>query len=113
VFYALCPYNADELADYTRAEIKEYIYENARRPADELFDVDLGGEGGEAGLQPLWGRQFDDPDRINLFVTGGSGRFNAAIGPTLGGPTTKRVELPDNWDALLDRYGGELDREWG
>ncbi|MFT4881973.1 MAG: hypothetical protein ACI9CA_000587 [Natronomonas sp.] len=116
VFYALCPYNADELADYTRAEIREYIHENARRPAEDLFDVglgDLGGETGEDGLRPLWGQQFDDPDRINLFVTGGSGRFNAAIGPTLGGPTTKQVELPDNWDALLDRYSGELDREWG
>lgn len=113
VFYALCPYNAQELADYTKSEITEYLFENARRPADELFDVDPGGDGDRGGLAPLWGRQFDDPDRINLVVIGGSGRFNAAIGPTLGGPTTKRVELPDDWDDLLERYGDELDREWG
>jgi len=113
VFYALCPYNAQELEGYTKAEIKEYIFENARRPVEELFDVDLSSGGDGDGLQPLWGRQFDSPDRINLFVTGGSGRFNAAIGPTLGGPTTKRVELPDNWETLLERYGDGLDREWG
>lgn len=113
VFYALCPYNAQELEGYTKPEIKEYIFENAQRPTEELFDVNLGGGGAHSGLQPLWGRQFDDPDRINLFVTGGSGRFNAVIGPTLGGPTTKRVELPDNWGALLEQYGDELDREWG
>jgi len=114
VFYALCPYNAQELEDYTKAEIKEYIFENARQPPEELFEVDLGGEDGDDGeLQPLREQQFDSPDRINLFVTGGSGRFNAAMGPTLGGPTTKRVELPDNWEALLERYGDGLDREWG
>jgi hypothetical protein len=114
VFYALCPYNAAEIADYTKAEIKEYLFENARRPVEELFEADLGsGDDGDGGLQPRWGRQFDSPDRINLFVTGGSGRFNAVMGPTLGGPTTKRVELPENWDALLDRYGDALDREWG
>ncbi|WP_226483193.1 hypothetical protein [Natrinema amylolyticum] len=113
VFYALCPYNAQELEGYTKAEIKAYIAENARRRADELFSVDLGSADADDGLQPLWGRQFQDPDRINLFVTGGSGRFNAVMGPTLGGPTTKRVELPDDWEALLERYGDELDREWG
>ncbi len=108
VFYAICPYNAQELEGYTKAEIGEFIAENARRPAEELS-----GGGGDGGLEPLWGRQFDDPDRINLFVTGGSGRFNAVIGPTFGGPTTERVELPDDWETLLERYGDELDREWG
>ncbi|SEH18090.1 hypothetical protein SAMN04487967_3616 [Natronorubrum sediminis] len=112
VYYALCPYNAQELEDYTKAEIKEYISENALRRAEEVSGLG-GGSARDDGLQSLWRRQFADPDRIKLFVTGGSGRFNAAMGPTLGGPTTKRVELPDDWEALLERYGDELDREWG
>lgn len=112
VFYALCPYNAGELEAYTKEEIKEYIYENARRPAHEIGSG-LSGPGDGDGLASMWQGQFDDPDRINLFVTGGSGRFNAVMGPTLGGPTTKRVELPDDWESLLDRYGHELDRDWG
>jgi hypothetical protein len=112
VFYALCPYNAQELSEYSKAEIKEYIHENALRPADEVGSG-LGGPSGGGDLESLWGQQFQDPERIKLFVTGGSGRFNAVMGPTLGGPTTKRIELPDNWDELLDRYGSELDREWG
>lgn len=119
VFYGLSPYNAQELEDFTKEEIKAYLFENAQRPAHEFSSsmstfLDSSDEtGAPADLSPLWGRQFDDPDRINLFVTGGSGRFNAVIGPTLGGPTTKRITLPENWDELLARYGSELAHDWG
>jgi hypothetical protein len=112
VFYGLCPYNARELSDYSKAEVREYVYENALRPRHESGTALSGGSAGD-GLSSLWSRQFDDPDRINLFVAGGSGRFNAVMGPTLGGPTTKRIELPGNWEDLLERYGAELDRDWG
>lgn len=112
VFYAISPYNADELAEYSKADLREYIYENAQRPA-EHFDSAIDQSEGIEGLAPLYGRQFDDPDRINLVVVGGTGRFNAVIGPTLGGPTTKRIELPNNWAELRDRYDDELSRDWG
>ncbi|THE65984.1 hypothetical protein D8Y22_04730 [Salinadaptatus halalkaliphilus] len=115
VFYALCPYNAGELADYTKAEIREHIYENSHVP---IHQFDPGVERSEAdsdsdGLPPFQRRQFDDPDRINLFVTGGSGRWDAIMGPTLGGPTTKAISLPDNWEDLLETYSPHLEREWG
>lgn len=112
VFYAISPYNADELSSFSRAELREYIYENAIRPASE-FDSAIDQSSGDESLSQLHHRQFDDPDRINIVVVGGSGRFNAVIGPTLGGPTTKPIELPDNWDTLCERHGGELSRDWG
>jgi hypothetical protein len=112
VFYGLSPYNAQELERYTKSEIKEYIYENAQRRAHELGSA-LSGPDDDDGLTSLWKRQFDDPDRIKLFVSGGSGRFNAVMGPTFGGPTTKRIELPENWESLLERYSSDLDRDWG
>lgn len=112
MFYALCPYNAQELEEFSKEEIKEYLYENSRRPTHELKKVASAPREDMEGLEPLWGQQFDDPERINLIVTGGSGRFNAIIGPTLGGPTTKQIELPDNWKNLVDRYSSNLNREW-
>ncbi|MFC6719842.1 hypothetical protein ACFQGT_18670 [Natrialbaceae archaeon GCM10025810] len=112
VFYGLCPYNAAELEEYSKSEITSYIYENARNPAHES-GLGIGDDPDEETLSPISVRQFDDPDRINLFVAGGSGRFNAIIGPTMGGPTTKRISLPDNWEALVERYGSELNRDWG
>lgn len=113
VFYALCPYNAAELAEYSKAEIKEYIYENARRSASEFSPGFSEAADDERALPSLQTRHFEDPEYINLIVTGGTGRFNAVIGPTLGGPTTKRIELPDNWAELTDRYGPQLDHDWG
>jgi hypothetical protein len=112
VFYGLSPYNAQELEGYTKSEIKEYIYENALRGAHEIGPV-LSDEEEGRELSSLWKQQFDDPDRIKLFVAGGSGRFNAVMGPTFGGPTTKRIELPENWESLLERYGPDLNRNWG
>ena len=112
VFYAISPYNAEELSDFTRDELRKYIHENAKRPVHEFESaIDQSSDG--EGLSPLYLDQFDDPDRINVIVLGGTGRFNAVIGPTLGGPTTKRIELPDNWDELVERYETELARDWG
>jgi len=113
VFYGLCPYNAGELEAYTKAEIRTHIYENTHRPIHEIAPEIESEEGERNDLPPFQKRQFESPDHINLFVTGGSGRWNAIIGPTLGGPTTKRISLPDDWSEIVAKYESELDRNWG
>lgn len=113
VFYGLCPYNASELEGFSREEIKSHIHRNATLSARD-FDPSIPEQAASEGnLPPLEMNQFDDPDRINLFVAGGSGRFNAIIGPTLGGPTTKKITLPDNWETLTEQYSSGLERDWG
>lgn len=56
---------------------------------------------------------FDDPKEVLVFVTGGEGKWNGVIGPMKGGPTTAKIELPDNWDELLEEYADDLERDWG
>jgi hypothetical protein len=112
VFHAICPYNAAELADFTKAEIREYVAGNAFLPrgANAADNLDPDAEG--PALAPLARPQFEDPDMINLAVVGGSGRFDAMLGPTIGGPVTTEISLPDGWPTLVERYGHTLDREW-
>lgn len=112
-FHALCPYNAQELKDYSKREIKEYIYENSHIPAQE-YGIAGGNVASEPeGIPPLQRRQFESPEQINLIVVGGSGRVDAILGPTIGGPVTKAINLPDNWDELRERYEPHLERDWG
>jgi len=113
VFYGLCPYNAQELADWTKAEIKAHIQGNASIPVAEFDDAVAEEAAANGQLPPIRLSQFDDTERINLFVVGGSGRFNAIIGPTLGGPVTKQITLPSNFDGLLEQYRPHLQRDWG
>jgi hypothetical protein len=109
--YTICPFNAEELADLTRQEIKEYIYENAYKDAGAFgFETFIEED---AEVQPLQVRKFDSPERIKLFVTGGAGRLNGIFGPTVGKTTTKEIRVPDGWERLLEEYRLHLEREWG
>lgn len=107
------PFNAQELGGLTKQEVKEYIYANSYR-SSEQFSPGGGNIAAEQGaVEPLQRRQFDSPDRVEVVVVGGSGRFDAVMGPTLGGPTTKKIDLPSNWEMLFERYQERLHRNWG
>ena len=112
VFYFLPPYNAEELSDagMNKDDVKEYIYENAILPDYKhhsgIISADI-----EYDEHDIHVSQFQDPDRINVLTIGGSARTNAIIGPSIGGPVTKKIETPDNWETLLEEY--TVNRDWG
>lgn len=127
VYIALCPANAEELSDYSKQEIKEFIYNNAYHRVPGALGEDLTEDGGcytpakispdqrEAlkDIAPIHQRLFDTPESIKIIVTGGSGRRNALIGRCSGGPVTKTITLPENWADVVDNYRPLLDRDWG
>ncbi|GAB7020703.1 hypothetical protein [Halostagnicola bangensis] len=102
------PYNAEELEkeDLSKEEIKEYIVENSYRKTDgtsnSMLDTDK--------VVPRQVRQYADTDSINIVATGGAGRVNAIAGTSIGGPVTKKIEFPDEWDSLVEEYS--VEREW-
>lgn len=120
--YAISPFNAADLSELSKREVKEYIAENATsttrdfnaahlstyKPDDPDTKVTEKDE-----LPPLRTHVFDDPEEVLVFVTGGEGKWNGVIGPMEGGPTTAKIELPDNWDELLEEYADDLERDWG
>lgn len=114
VVYTLGPYNAEELADagLSKRDVQEYLcdnsvasYDTIAPPEDDPVDAGWAGK-----ARPLQAPRIAEPDLVQLYVVGGSGRFNA-VGGTIGGPVTEAIELPAGWDALVDEYG--IDREWG
>lgn len=112
VFFVLSPYNAQELgeAGYSKQDVKEYLCENALVPREKYTPGGLITEE-DPGIPPQFKRQFKDPDLLNVLVMGGSGRWNAILGHSVGGPVTKEIRTPDNWDSLLEEY--TVDRNWG
>lgn len=102
------PYNAEELekADLSKEEIKEYLVENSSVKTDGFSRTF--GMGGK--VPPRQIRQYADTDAIKLATIGGPGRVNAIVGSSIGGPVTKRIEFPDNWESLVEEYA--LEREW-
>jgi AhpC/TSA family len=71
-------------AGWSKADVREAIYEEVRRPARELRRGETTPEVQAADpdtLIPKW----DDPERIVIVVAGGeAGRFSAVCGPSLG-----------------------------
>lgn len=113
VVHTVAPYNADDLAEagLSKADVKAYLADNSVLPYDEIgppLEADRLSE--VSGVTPLQARQIDDPDRIQLYVVGGSGRFSA-VGHARSGPVTREIEFPDGWDDLIDEYA--VEREWG
>ncbi len=109
IVHALNPYNAEELekADLTKREIKEYLVENSYR----VEDSDTGMFTEEAAkVPPRQTPQYGDPEAIKLVTVGGPGRWSAIIGMSAAGPVTKEVDLPSEWDALVEEY--TIDLEW-
>lgn len=127
--YALSPTNAYELRHLTKEEVKTYIYENTTVRSHEYYESDPSTygfdsaesnrpnleafENGNDSVSPVTERMYRSPSQVKLFVTGGEGAWNAILGPLEGGPTTKKIELPHNWNELLETYGSKLERSWG
>lgn len=108
-------------AGWSKQEIKEFIADYARMPASRLG---LGGPDlasvnpneklahslykgripvRESDMIPL----IRDPAYIKIIVAGGPGAFIGHIvggGPTPGRKATQKIELPANWDKLVQKY---------
>jgi len=113
VFTALNPYNAEELdaVGMTKQEVKEYVCENSHVPRHKysrggvskpMFNSQDRGKAPKVQLP-----QISDPEYIKVLSIGGGGRFNATIGKSIGGPVTKKIRLPDEWDRLIEEYDAE------
>ncbi|MFC2001018.1 hypothetical protein ACFLUZ_00750 [Chloroflexota bacterium] len=107
---------------YTKDKIKQYLYENAKAPAEFLEKLDRQGTRRPAsfcdavadGAAPKEYCESTDPDRmvpvfmrpdwIGIVVSGDPGR-NQSRGYVQnhgqGIPVSKRIELPANWEQLL------------
>lgn len=115
IVHTVAPYNAEELdlAGFSKSDVKEYLAENSVRPWDEIgptLERRHGAFDRECDAAPLQAAQIDDPDQVQIYVVGGSGRFNA-VGHAIGGPVTKPIEFPDHWEELLEEY--RVERDWG
>jgi hypothetical protein len=82
-------------AGWSKADVREAIYDQVRRPAGELRHGEttpLVQSAEPETLIPKW----DDPERIMIVVAGGeAGRFSAVCGPSLGmgaTPITREVQ---------------------
>lgn len=111
----ISPGHAKILAEegWTKEEIKKYVSHFTRRPANHHISGMLTGYPKESipldasdMMRPL----FPNPEDIWIVVGGGAaGNFIANLsGGHLGGAklVTKKVELPANWEALVDKYKG-------
>ncbi len=109
IIHALNPYNAEELekADFSKAEIKEYLVENSY--SNDQFGVGMYDEEGQK-VPPRQVPQYQAAEAVKLVTVGGPGRWSAIIGTSAAGPITKEIDLPDEWEALVEEYAIEL--EW-
>ncbi|MEM1542377.1 MAG: hypothetical protein QXF59_01790 [Candidatus Bathyarchaeia archaeon] len=112
------PLAAKLLADegWTKKDIISYIIEYARRPASEL---NLRWYPGHHHIWQLKGvplptdpdlstRMFWSDEHLFIVVAGGSHYVPWILacrgGGNHGGPSCKKIELPGNWDKLVEKY---------
>ncbi|MFA1611655.1 hypothetical protein [Halobellus rubicundus] len=110
ITHAINPYNAEELEkeDLSKDEIKEYLVENSHHTLNEYKRSYDDGD----GIPPRQIKQYQDVDAVKIATIGGPGRVNAIIGTSIGGPVTKKIRFPDNWESLLEEYSGDVERNW-
>jgi hypothetical protein len=105
-------------AGYTKAMVKQHFYEHARVKLSRLGTAALTRfyQGIE---QSHWPEQLGNskdlnryvqmvscPDDFQIVVSGDSGRDHVLIcaqNGFMGYPVSKRIDLPSNWESLLDR----------
>ena len=115
VVHTIAPYNAEELGDagLSKADVKAFLCDNSATPYASIgdrVDAEHAGAGWSENVEPIQAPQIADPDLVQIYVVGGSGRFNG-LGRTIGGPVTVEIETPDGWADLVDEY--VIEREWG
>lgn len=119
--FAISPFTAAELSFFSKRELKEYLYDNMIVDKHEFIQAHVSTynvegderEQAEDPVPPVKQRIFNDPDEIEIYVTGGEGKWNGIVGPMEGGPVIEKIELPDNWESLREEYAGSLERTWG
>lgn len=116
VWHVLCPYSAEQLAEagLSKDDIKEYICNNSAVPPrlysrGKYQDREIERADPRDGTPSRQLSKISDPDGLRLLTLGGPGTVNAIIGPSIGGPVTKPIEFPENWDALVDEYAEDID----
>jgi hypothetical protein len=111
----ITPPNAKSLADagYSRKDVVDYIVEYARRPYHELNIRWMKGNFHVPKEVPLPAdptrtvRKFFSGRHLPVFVASNNFAWGAIMyggGGDHGGPITKKVELPKNWNRLVARY---------
>lgn len=115
--YVISPKCARILADagYSREAVRDYISEYARKPAGDIKvrwmrdnnHVQRGAilpEDPECSCRKFW-----NTDHLNIFVAGSEDTARGVMfvgGGDHGGPACAKVQLPENWDELVERYAG-------
>ncbi len=111
----LCPMTAKMLKNngYSRKDVVDYIVEYARKPATELNLRWMHWNGHVPPEVPLPAdptrsvRKFFSGAHMPVIVTGhaySGGTVLYGGGGDHGGPITKKIELPKNWDKLVKKY---------
>jgi hypothetical protein len=99
-------------AGWTKQDIKDFIAEYARKPANNM-GTDGGRVQGTLYKGKIFARENEtvriirDTRVIRIMVAGGPGAFIAQIvggGARAGNLQTKKIELPKNWDKLVAKY---------
>ena len=103
--YVMPPTNAKVLAEagWTKKGIQEFISEHSRVPAYR----DRPMRGGQWPLNPMDTRRILPLERVRFIVAGGTGVWGAICAASLPFPAqwvTKKIELPANWDKLVEKY---------
>ncbi|MFB6354596.1 MAG: hypothetical protein ABEJ92_10990, partial [Halobacteriales archaeon] len=116
ILHVLNPDSADALAaaGLDKDDVKTYVCDNSYIRTEDYQKGALW-EGAldrfHGTVDRLQAPQVDGPAFVKLVTVGGRDDYNAVIGPSIGGPVTKRIEVPDNWGSLIETYA--RDRRWG
>ncbi|WP_247004169.1 hypothetical protein [Halosolutus gelatinilyticus] len=113
IFHVLNPKALETLADanLTKQGVKEYISENSYIPIEEfqkgvLWDNALNDYHGKVDSRQV--PQISGPEYVKV-VAGeyGESQTNVVLGPSIGGPVTKKIQFPSEWDTLATEYAVE------
>lgn len=100
-----------------RAMVQEYIGEYARKPAGEASTRWMTDNNHKPKYVPLperdgsvYVRKFFDNNHLNIFVAGSNAAPRGCFYPgggDHGGPCTTKIDLPNNWDELVNKYSND------
>jgi hypothetical protein len=101
-------------AGWSKKDVRDYLVEYARRPADELnVRWMVGNNHLPDNCVPMPAetsrsvRKYWNDDHL-LIIVGGSNYGASGVsyggGGDHGGPVTKGVQLPRNWKSLVEKY---------
>lgn len=107
----LSPENAKHLAKmgWSKQEIKRAIAEGLKIPSPPLPPPS---PIGPSEKPPVPGPPMPPREGlIDIVVTGGPGRWLAIAGPSVTRLVTEKIELPSNWNELVQKYRNALGKE--